>query len=342
MLSDALVVLDSTVLVADLNRRSKPLETLVREALRQGYRLVVPEVVVREVVNHYRERLSEGVEAIEVQLGVWKKKLGYVPPVATSELWADSVQEAEKFEGSLREWLQSNRISVLPIPDVSHSDLISRDLRRHKPFDSEGKGYRDALIWHNVLEAVRFGNNVVLITNNQKDFWNERSHLGLAGTLRSDVDDARSLVGSGSVQLAKDADAFIKRFVGPVASIQHELRQRLRSDEEFRQGIFDGIAEYLLDEVELDRDHYPDEEPSFLYARVESVRAISDLDIASVKHSGPNTYLVRMEAKCDVVLDWVLQDEDGDQVGTSVNDSIRWWFLAWYVPGEPTLTDVSF
>ena len=35
--------------------------------------------------------------------------------------------------------------------DISHADIVTRDLKRRKPFQQNGKGYRDTLLWETIV-----------------------------------------------------------------------------------------------------------------------------------------------------------------------------------------------
>lgn len=59
------VVLDSTVLVADLTIRGTAVRTLLSEASRVGHSVCVPYVVVEENVNRYRGSLESAVAGVD-------------------------------------------------------------------------------------------------------------------------------------------------------------------------------------------------------------------------------------------------------------------------------------
>lgn len=55
---------------------------------------------------------------------------------------------------SFRERLEAQFDRILDYPDTQHEVLVSRAVTRIKPFDEEGEGYRDAMIWETVLELA--------------------------------------------------------------------------------------------------------------------------------------------------------------------------------------------
>jgi hypothetical protein len=65
-------------------------------------------------------------------------------------------------------------VATVPLPTVGHQVLLTRALESRKPFDERGgDGYRDALIWHTVLDICREcdgDTQVVFVTNNTNYF----------------------------------------------------------------------------------------------------------------------------------------------------------------------------
>lgn len=43
---------------------------------------------------------------------------------------------------------------VLALPGTDHADLVRRAVNRIPPFDSKGSGFRDSLLWGNVVELA--------------------------------------------------------------------------------------------------------------------------------------------------------------------------------------------
>ena len=63
------------------------------------------------------------------------------------------------------------------MPQVSHADLVERDLSSRKPFSPTGKGYRDALIWESVVELctdLTDADTLIFVTDNKSDFCHGR------------------------------------------------------------------------------------------------------------------------------------------------------------------------
>jgi hypothetical protein len=71
-------------------------------------------------------------------------------------------------------------------PNISHAEVVTRELQRRKPFNPKGGGYRDYLIRRTVLSIAREApdSTVIFATANTKDFADEG---GLHPDLRADL-----------------------------------------------------------------------------------------------------------------------------------------------------------
>lgn len=55
--------------------------------------------------------------------------------------------------------------------DISHADIVTRDLKRRRPFQQNGKGYRDTLLWETIVRHYIAANALTLfVTQNVRDF----------------------------------------------------------------------------------------------------------------------------------------------------------------------------
>lgn len=146
-------------------------------AARMGYvRICVPEVVIREHVNRY----SNDLTMVLRDLKKGEEMLAALRPPVESDpesealvrhSWPQSVN-AEAWTGSYDAWLRGfihEHGAVLPLPTISHDKLLDAVLERRKPFAAGEKGYRDALIWWTVVEAID-DERTMFATDNAKDF----------------------------------------------------------------------------------------------------------------------------------------------------------------------------
>ena len=104
---------------------------------RQSARLLVPSLVVRETVNHYRERLARHVRSVQSELRSVERLMTSdkgLPQFALNE--EECVEEFRAYLEKRIKWLGGE---VVAFDNVTVEALLSRALERRKPFDGEGK-----------------------------------------------------------------------------------------------------------------------------------------------------------------------------------------------------------
>lgn len=164
-----IVVLDTTVLVADPLFRSTAWKILVHASRRHGVRVCISDVVRREAVAGHARRVDEALVGVDR----WESKhatvLGLTPLV--THLREQMSQTASSYEETLAAILDAVPVEVLPIPDVDHAVLVDRAARRVPPCDSKGDGYRDTLNWFALRSLAQENEDFVLwVSGDTGDF----------------------------------------------------------------------------------------------------------------------------------------------------------------------------
>ncbi len=135
--------------------------------------LFVPEVVVQEVVRGRKHDANDLVEKLHaLNLHRVERLLSLSLPTKRDRLLAHVQSLVVNYETELRNRLNELGAEVIPVPSVSHLQVLNRAMEGRQPFDAEGRnGYRDVLIWHSVLDVASLGcQAVVFVTNNSRDF----------------------------------------------------------------------------------------------------------------------------------------------------------------------------
>jgi hypothetical protein len=171
-----IVVLDTTETFADLRLDGPNFRMLKAYFSRTRSRLAIPQIVVEETTNHYREQLAERMESASMALRDIGRMVGesksYPPPSI------DQARTVEDFRRYLDMQIQELGGSVIGYAKVQLPDLVARSLGRRRPFDNSGqRGFRDAVLWESLLKEVipglRENEPVALVTRNSKDFGKE-------------------------------------------------------------------------------------------------------------------------------------------------------------------------
>lgn len=163
------IVLDSCAIIDDYYMKGTHFRVLLDRLPRLDGILAIPEVVVEETVNKFREDVAKLNEKGAKYDSEYQRLFGE----KEWDLVVDEVKSANAYRSDLlSKVLRPVRHEILPYPSVTHQSVVSRALRRRKPFDSRGHdGYRDALIWETVLGLLR-ANEAPLhfVTTNSSDF----------------------------------------------------------------------------------------------------------------------------------------------------------------------------
>lgn len=209
-------------------------------ARRLGFRVLVPEVVVGELSGHYETKASETIakkkELLQNTFDLINEYFNDMGILEFKDVHEDAVKHLHLIELSapimdkLRDRLLKRlsytvgkTIEIMPIPSIGLDEILARSFSAKKPFSPGGKGFKDYLIWVNLLEALK--NNphatVVFISNNTGDFGKDRLHedlladLGAAETSRLQyfTDLVEFNRGFSAISLPHD-DKFARKILG--------------------------------------------------------------------------------------------------------------------------------
>lgn len=175
------VVLDSNVFVSgDFWLRGNDWAWLTQECTAGRLALVVPEIVIREAVNKYRER----VERLANKMNATVDELRRLRALAPGDRPSVADDHVEIYERELRAHVMILKGLMPGFDEVPHERVVRRALDRRKPFGQKDAGYRDTLVWEAVLE-VAGRDRVDFVTDNIADF--ASTDQGLHEDLKADL-----------------------------------------------------------------------------------------------------------------------------------------------------------
>lgn len=245
------VVLDTNIIVPDFHLTSNTLRFFFDGLERAGHTLFVLSIVLDETVNKYREMLLEVENEIHRIQKKYKqltgKELQFSPDTTPfQELVNTYRQEIDRSMKNGRPGI----VRFVPIPDVSHQELIRKALLRQKPFSDKGTGYRDALIWQSIIWLAKtYGverQKVAFVTANIKDFADET--LCLHPDLRRELESAG--LSSDCVILYPSLKAFndeqIKGQFEELKVIETSLNDNTYQNLDFKKALLRTLAEHFL------------------------------------------------------------------------------------------------
>lgn len=238
------IVVDSSMIVGrDWNLEQTSAQALLAACDRREVELFVPQVVLGEVFRRYEEREAKKLEVLNDARAALRELRG---ARAAKGEFEGELKAKPGYITHLTQTIQRAGGQILDFPEVKHRELVERSLTRRAPFDSSGqRGYRDALIWHNVLDVARSGQAVVFATADG-DF-REPGSDRLNNHL---VDDLRQRgIDPGRVSLAGSLKEVVEQVVEPALYLLDALNAQLDSDESWGQALSEALIEVARDEA---------------------------------------------------------------------------------------------
>lgn len=146
-------------------------------------KLIIPEIIIFEVKDKYREELTRRTPAIG-HLNAMLPKDKQIGSLGIEEL-------CKSYETLLRRRLEELEVEIPSHSDIAQDNVIARLFGRRKPFNKQktsDQGYRDALLWEVILKKiVKRDDTTFFITGNIKDFAEEHNSKKLHADLLEDV-----------------------------------------------------------------------------------------------------------------------------------------------------------
>ncbi len=302
-----IVVIDTNQFHGDPCMALRNFRVLLAQHEHGSLELAVPEVVLQELPKMYRREY----EAALADLNGGLKKLGKLGYDTSTEPQPPSCAEAQKrYAAWLRAHLAECHVRTPALPATDLARLVEHSVAERRPWQANSKGFRDALIWHTVLELAA-EDNVILITNNSKDFAeSEQAKDVLHPDLGSDV----AALGHGEqrVRLIPSLLLYIEHHVTPAERQLLEVRQRLKSDRQWRAELWGQASDSLWrlqldtwDEVSVVRSDA---------AEIDNVSvaevAIEDLQIANAYEADTDGF-ISLELEVRAVLQFTFTTDTG-------------------------------
>lgn len=344
------VVLDTNILVANF-RPSNAFKLLLEGSRSDQIILIVPELVVREAANKYREHLSTKLRDLDKVASALRRFDIHVEVPLRDEPEA----RALLYERNLRGSLTAAGAAIPGLPDVPHAKLLQRALDRRKPFKDRDSGYRDALLWESVLEQAQHG-PTVLCTMNTHDFATGPND-DLAPDLAADVRAAN--LGDAAVRLSSDLPSLVAAVVDVEVAASDEVERVLPSllddlekqieaalyDYDFQIGDLSSIADSSL----VDRDPDVDvDHAEVIDAQLVAAFALSAAAVEAVQVLSADALLVTLKCDIDADLDIELEIDGYDAGGSrrimrsaTVTKTLTASVDATFIRHDPGFTDVT-
>ena len=302
-----LAILDSSIICRDFRMEGAAFRMFFEGAKRGALMISIPQIVLDEVANKYREEVYARLQSIDKNLA-YLKRIVKSDSAFTQFDMMDAEQVSIEYGAFLEKKLADNGATILDYPNSSHEDLVHRALSRKKPFSASGSGYRDALIWDGVLDAARNSDKtVVLLTSNSKDFSDKEGRLH--DDLRSDL---RSLgIPERTVVLCGSLDEFVNTHIKPNLEDSSETSSLVRRDLEALD-VKTWLEEHL-DDIMRDIEWDPLDvglDGNYEHVTVDELQDVLSIEIDSVAQLNLQNVYVSIDVKLKVLLAFNIRNPD--------------------------------
>lgn len=167
------VYLDTNIFFQNWYLQSPHFSKLISYCNDTNATLLLPQVVVEEVQAKFEQ---DATKVLKELADKWKlcERHGYAGSMTPMPLVAANYDFLSVVKNEF------DFVEVISYDDVSHRVLVKKAIGAKRPFTDSEKGYRDALIWHSLIDFIRSkdeGVAVAFVSANSKDFFKKDSAL---------------------------------------------------------------------------------------------------------------------------------------------------------------------
>lgn len=146
------VILDTNIFVQDFLMSSVEFGLLFDYLKKTSSKILMPLIVYQELGEVYKSKLDAKSKAHETS----RRSLeGALVDIQLPSITIDIASETRKYLDFVKKTLGIHDRGIIPFRDHYLSELVTRAIRRQKPFSEKGEEFRDALLWLTVLDIAR-------------------------------------------------------------------------------------------------------------------------------------------------------------------------------------------
>jgi len=283
---------------------SQQFKMLINAAVRGIHKICMPRIVLEEIKNKYKEEAEKAIKKVRRE----HHTLGRLLRDRGNDYWKepDGNRIVQEYSDWLNKKIEKIGAHVLEYPKTEHCNIARRLVRKEKPFDEAGKGYRDVLIWESIKElAVRDSEEgIAFVTCDVRGYRDENGDLRT--NLRADLVSAN--IGEGNVEVFWGLKEFNQKRTRPdlqrIENIEYELETK-----DYKEGFLASEIETWMnamatnDEYEGEELGLPYDAQSVVMTNVENVRIN---EIEDVRDLGNREASIEMDVVFDANLEFFI------------------------------------
>lgn len=173
------VILDTNILVNNYRLDTPRFQGLFAYLKKTKSKLYIPEIVMNELFKKYKEALEEYSERTDKDNRVLFGEITLI----------DKENLNRKFISNFLRLVSNKKVHILKSKNYSTKKLFNRALNATQPFNCKGQGFRDTLIWLDIVNTVKKSKDYYcFISANSKDFGTVSLYKNLVDDLGKNAD----------------------------------------------------------------------------------------------------------------------------------------------------------
>lgn len=275
--------------------------------------LVVPQIVIDETLAVYLRMMEESRDRERQAVERFRRLSGEYARVSLTKGLLTRTRDA--YASALNQWLTDVNARVVPHGVIDTGILSIRAVEKRKPFDAQGRGLQDTLIWLAVLRLGETeGTLIALVTGNNRDF------ADTDGSLHHDLANEWTKVHGGDApRLFDSLGEFVEAEVRP----QLELVDELSIESQLNAGYMweRNVVQDVQGLVEMAEPHVNHKSvPVPPYASdliIESLETVSSVRASDIRKLGEFDMVATLNLVAEAVLSFTLDKWDYEHFSSS-------------------------
>ena len=206
------ILFDNNVIFSHRRLAGPRIDLLEMFIKRTGSTFVLPKIILEEACKKYHEDLTRMIDEVQTTIrrldGFVARRSGAKPAKL------DVVEEVKAYHDSLVKRVASLGGEIVEYEDLPLKLIAQRALAQRRPFLSEDKGCRDAILWETILQKIIHKEQQTVLVTRDAGFSDK-------GQLHQDLKEDLVQIGlmEDSVVLCSDLDEFLDAFAKPLPPI---------------------------------------------------------------------------------------------------------------------------
>lgn len=165
-----IIFLDTNIFFNNWHLKNANFKLLFNYVANTDSTILISEIVCDEINNKYRQAIQESHHSLTSALGKYQR-------LFIEDLKIEIPKGEDKYNFRNVILSKTEHLIIYGYENISNSTIVTRAIKKVKPFQEEDKGFRDTLIWLSFLDYLKsrgIKEDITFINNNSSDFYNDK------------------------------------------------------------------------------------------------------------------------------------------------------------------------